>query len=86
MYVHVFIHNSFGFVEPTIELEEKAIDMNCEMVQRMTIAQRRLVQVIDLAIGNYLVECTLCLQYFTLFLYTFLFFVELWECNVFTCM
>jgi hypothetical protein len=34
---------SFGFASPIIELEEKAVDMDCEISWRMAIAQREVV-------------------------------------------
>jgi hypothetical protein len=44
---------NFGFASPTTELEEKVADMDCEMAQRMAIAQRKVVvQSILHAIGN----------------------------------
>jgi hypothetical protein len=44
---------SFGFATPIIELEKKVADMDCEMVRRMAIAQRKaIVQSIHLGIGN----------------------------------
>jgi hypothetical protein len=41
--VHLEWLKSFGFPSPIVELEEKAIDMDCEIAWRMAITQRRVV-------------------------------------------
>ncbi len=41
--VHLEWLKSFGFASPIVELEEKAIDMDCEIAWRMAIAQRKVV-------------------------------------------
>jgi hypothetical protein len=41
--VHLEWLKSFGFPSPIVELEEKAIDMDCEIAWRMAITQRKVV-------------------------------------------
>ncbi len=41
--LHLEWLKNFGFASPTAELEEKVVDMDCEMVRRMAIAQRKVV-------------------------------------------
>jgi hypothetical protein len=56
--------NSFGLASPTLELEEKATNMDCEMAQRMAIAPRKaLVQSIYPAIGNVFYSTHPCMSF-----------------------
>jgi len=72
---------NFGFTKPIAKIEEKTIEINCEMVWWMAIAQRKIVmQSIHPPIGNVFYSIYFLFS-FTFFLYTCRFLVE---CNVST--